>query len=167
MAYMGNAVECLVKGAIAGAVDVWLMDRFTWAFYRNEDAEAYRQEKKAQVGGRYAPNAAGKHLTEALGVELPGKQQYIVGRSIHYIMGMVPGALYALKRHHADRLGAWRGPLYGFGLFITFDEVIVPLLGYASGPTAYPWQAHIRGFVAHLILGATTDTVLTLLEENT
>jgi hypothetical protein len=163
--YMRNVSRCLVNGAIAGAIGVFLMDRFTWAFYRNEDPEAYRKEKKAQVAGRYAPNTAGKQLTEALGVELPGRKQYIVGRSIHYLMGMASGALYALTRHHADRLGTWRGPLYGFGLFITFDEGIVPLLDYASGPTAYPWQAHARGFVAHLILGATTDAVLNLLEE--
>jgi hypothetical protein len=165
MTAMGSVTNCLVKGAVAGAVGVWLMDRFTWAFYRNEDDEAYRQEKKAQKGGRYAPNAAGKHLTDTLGIELPDKEQYIVGRSVHYIMGIVPGAFYALWRHRVERLGFWRGPLYGFSLFISFDEVIVPALGYASGPAAYPWQAHARGFIAHLILGTTTDTVLNLLNE--
>jgi hypothetical protein len=50
-------------------------------------------------------------------------------------------------------------------LFITFDEGIIPMLGFASGPTAYPWQAHARGFIAHLILGTTTDMVLNLLDD--
>ena len=65
-----------------------------------------------------------------------------------------------------NRLGIWRGPLYGIGLFLAVDEIITPALGYASGPFAYPWQAHARGFFAHLILGTTTDIVLNLLGED-
>ncbi|MCC9169062.1 DUF1440 domain-containing protein [Pontibacter harenae] len=155
----------LIKGAIAGAVGVWLMDRFTWHWYGHEDTGALVQERVAQKGGRYAPNAAGKHLTDALNLALPQKRQYTVGRSVHYFMGMAPGVLYALGRYRMEGLGCLRGPLYGFGLFIVFDEVIVPALGYASGPFAYPWQAHARGFFAHLILGTATDTVIGLLDE--
>ena len=162
---MGRATRTLVKGAIAGAVGVWLMDRFTWYWYSHEDTQTLVQERAAQKGGRYAPNAAGKRLTDALNLDLPQRQQYIVGRSIHYFMGIAPGALYALGRHRMKGLGFWRGPLYGIGLFLSFDEVIVPALGFASGPFAYPWQAHARGFFAHLILGTTTDTVISLLNE--
>ena len=158
---------CLLKGAIAGGVGVWLMDRFTWYWYSHESTETLVKERAAQKGGRYAPNAAGKHLTDALGIELPQHQQYIVGRSIHYFMGIAPGALYALWRHRLKGLGFWRGPAYGFGLFITIDEIIVPAIGYASGPTAYPWQAHARGFFAHLILGTATDSIISLLKKAT
>ncbi len=42
----------------------------------------------------------------------------------------------------------------------TVPLVRLLLRGLASGPTAYPWQAHARGLVAHLVLGATTDAVL-------
>ncbi|GHA55518.1 hypothetical protein GCM10007389_03740 [Pontibacter akesuensis] len=150
---------------MAGAVGVWLMDRFTWYWYSHASTATLVQERTAQKGGRYAPNAAGKHLTDAMQINLTQKQQYKVGRSIHYLMGVAPGALYALGRHRLERFGFWRGPLYGIGLFIVFDEVVVPGLGYASGPFAYPWQAHARGFFAHLILGTTTDKVIDLLDE--
>ena len=143
---MAKVLSCLVKGAIAGGVGVWLMDRFTWFWYSHEAVETLTQERKAQKGGRYAPNAAGKSLTKALGVDLPQKQQYVVGRSVHYFMGIAPAAFYALWRHRMKKFGIWRGPLYGVGLFIAFDEIITPGLGYASGPFAYPWQAHARGF---------------------
>ena len=161
---MRSVKSLMIKGAIAGAVGVWLMDRFTWYWYSHESTENLVKERAAQKGGRYAPNAAGKLLTDALKITLPQKQQYIVGRSIHYFMGIAPGALYALARHRAKSLGLWRGPLYGSTLFISFDEIIAPALGFASGPMAYPWQAHARGFIAHLILGATTETVLNLLD---
>ena len=161
---MKSVVNSLAKGAIAGAVGVWLMDRFTWFWYSHESTKSLVQERTAQKGGRYAPNAAGKKLTDTLGLQLPQKQQYVVGRSIHYFMGIAPGALYALKRDRFRQLGLWRGPLYGLSLFISFDEVIVPALGFASRPAAYPWQAHARGFIAHLILGLTTDVVISLLD---
>lgn len=161
---MRTAINCIVKGAVAGAVGVWLMDRFTWYWYSHEDTDILVQERAAQKGGRYAPNAAGKRLTEALSIHLPQQKQYIIGRSVHYIMGIAPGALYALGRHRLRKYGFFRGPLFGFGLFILFDEIIVPGLGYASGPMAYPWQSHARGFFAHLILGTATDRVIHLLD---
>ena len=163
---MADKAGRLLKGAIAGGIGVWLMDRFTWYWYRHEDTPTLVQERMAQKGGRYAPNAAGKHLTDALGIHLPQNLQYVAGRSVHYIMGVAPAALYALWRHRMKRLGFWRGPLYGFGLFLAVDEIITPALGYASGPFAYPWQTHVRGFFAHLILGTTTDIVLNSLGED-
>ena len=160
-----SVIKCLLKGAIAGGIGVWLMDRFTWTWYSHESTDTLVKERAAQKGGRYAPNAAGKHLTDSLGIDLPQNQQYIVGRSIHYFMGIAPGACYALWRHRMKRLGPWRGPVYGFGLFIAFDEIIVPALGYASGPFAYPWQTHARGFFAHLILGTVTDLGIILMDK--
>ncbi|WP_017732310.1 DUF1440 domain-containing protein [Nafulsella turpanensis] len=161
---MATILSTLVKGAIAGGIGVWLMDRFTWTWYSHENTDTLVQERLAQKGGRYAPNAAGKKLTDSLDIELPQKQQYVAGRSIHYFMGIAPGALYAIWRHRMKELGFWRGPVYGVGLFIAFDEIITPALGFASGPLTYPWQAHARGFMAHLILGTTTEGVLHWLE---
>lgn len=50
------------------------------------------------------------------------------------------------------------------GLTVVNDEILAPVLGLASGLTHYPWQAHARGLVGHLVLGATTDTVLDVLD---
>lgn len=68
--------------------------------------------------------------------------------------------LYGALRDRAGWLGAGRGLLYGLGLFLVNDELLAPALGLASGPAQYPWQAHARGLVAHLVLGAATDAVL-------
>ncbi|MDP9382790.1 MAG: DUF1440 domain-containing protein, partial [Chloroflexota bacterium] len=61
-------------------------------------------------------------------------------------------------------IGAGRGLLYGAVLFLLNDEILAPVLGLASGPTAYPWQAHARGLISHVVLGAATDTVLDVLD---
>jgi uncharacterized membrane protein YagU involved in acid resistance len=84
---------------------------------------------------------------------------------MHYALGILPGALYGVLRHRVAGLGAGRGLLYGAGLFLVNDELLAPVLGLASGPTAYPWQAHARGLVSHVVLGAVTDTVLDVTEQ--
>lgn len=162
---MSIVLRNVLKGAVAGAAGVWVMDRLTWYMYRNEDARAYRKEKKAQVEGKYAAHVAASRMAAALDKELSSKELYAAGKGVHYMMGIVPGILYGAYRHKAKELGAWRGLLYGFGLFVVMDEVVAPLLGLASGPRAYPWQAHARGLAGHLALGVTTDATLKALEK--
>lgn len=41
-------------------------------------------------------------------------------------------------------------------MFLLNDEILAPVLGLASGPTAYPWQAHARGLVVVLVTGVTS-----------
>jgi hypothetical protein len=48
----GSIAADTVKGAIAGAVGVWMMDRVGWDMYLSEDPEAFQQEKEAQVKGK-------------------------------------------------------------------------------------------------------------------
>ena len=96
----GRPVLNLVKGAAAGAVAVWAMDRLGWALW---DREA-------------------------------------------------PGARRV------------RGLACGLGLFVAVDEGVVPALGLASGPAAYPWQAHARGLVTHRALGVVTHATLGALD---
>lgn len=162
---MTNTTSGLLKGAIAGAVGVWVMDKLTWYMYRNEDPKAHRKEKKAQVEGKYAAIAAASKIMDALNVKRSSKQEYVAGKGIHYMMGVLPGALYGAYRHRVKGVGAWKGLLYGAGLFLLVDELVAPMLGIVSGPRAYPWQAHARGLAGHLALGATTDASLKLINK--
>lgn len=161
----GGIIADMLKGAIAGAVGAWLMDRVTWAMYRGESPEAYRQEKEAQVKGMYASHVAAERAAAAVDVDLSSKQLDVAGQVVHYATGIVPGALYGALRNRFEVVGAGRGLLYGFGLFAVVDEGLVPVLGLSSGPAAYPWQAHTRGLVGHLVLGAVTDAVIEVLDQ--
>lgn len=162
---MTNEMKGLLKGAVAGAVGVWVMDRLTWYMYRNEDTKAFKQEKKAQVEGKYAAHAAASKMLDGLTKNMSDKQMYAAGKGVHYLMGILPGALYGAYRHKVKGVGAWGGMLYGLGLYLLVDELVAPLMGIASGPRAYPWQAHARGLAGHLALGATTDASLKLLNK--
>lgn len=159
-----NLFAEIVKGAIAGAAAVWVMDRITWYMYQHEDPLAYKQEKEAQIEGQYVADVAADKMINALGVQATDEQHYYTGRTVHYLLGMVPAALYAVLRHRAEEITFGRGLAFGLGLFIVMDEITAPLLGLSAGPRAYPWQAHVRGLVGHLAVGATTDAVLKIMD---
>jgi hypothetical protein len=159
----GNALDA-AKGAIAGAVGVWLMDQVTWGMYLREDPQALRREQEARVRGKDVAHVAAEKVAGAIGLERPSAQPHPAGLAVHYTLGVVPGALYAPLGRRVKTLGAGRGLLYGLGLTIVNDEILAPVFGLASGPTHYPWQAHARGLVGHLVLGAATDTVLDVLD---
>ncbi len=153
-----------VKGAIAGGAGVWVMDQVGWGMYLREDPQALEREKRARVGGKDVAHVAAGKLAAAVGRKLTPAQPHPVGIAVHYALGVVPGALYGLLRGRVAGIGAGRGLLYGAVLFLLNDEILAPVLGLASGPTAYPWQAHARGLISHVVLGAATDTVLDVLD---
>jgi hypothetical protein len=162
---MASVLREVVKGAIAGAASVWMMDRVIWYMYNHEDRDAYLQEKQAQKGGKYVAFVAANKMANAVGASMTDKQEFIAGKTVHYLLGIMPGALYGVLRHKIKGLDKGRGLLYGLGLFIVNDEIMAPLGGLASGPLAYPWQAHARGLAGHLTLGAATDATIRALDK--
>lgn len=99
-----------------------------------------------------------------MGKELSPPQPHPLGIMTHYSLGIGPGALYGALRHRMPALTMGRGTLFGFGLFLVQDEAINALTGLSGKPQDYPWQAHARGLVAHVIFGSVTDTALTVLD---
>ena len=160
----GKVIGDVVKGAAAGAVGVWLADRVGWFLYRREDPGTLRRERAARPEGKDPAHVAAGRLAGALGVAPSLPQPHPAGIAVHYALGIVPGALYGPLRRRIKGVGAGRGLLYGLGLFLVNDELLAPALGLAGGPAAYPWQAHARGLVAHLVLGAATDAALDALD---
>ena len=154
----GVAVDML-KGAVAGAAGVWVMDRLDWFLYGRESAETRQRTEDARPGGRDPAHVMAGMAADAVGVELASPKQNPAGLAVHYSLGILPGALYGALRSRVDYLGAGRGLLFGLGLFVVEDELANPLLGTAAPPGRYPWQAHARGLVAHLVYGLVTDVV--------
>lgn len=52
----------------------------------------------------------------------------------------------------------------GFGLFVFQDELINAAAGLSGNPKDYPWQAHARGLVAHLVYGLMTDVAFSAMK---
>ncbi len=160
----GAVLADMVKGAVAGAVGVWALDKVTWYMWDREDPAALQQEREARPGGMDPAHVMANRAAEAMGTELTPKQPHPAGIGVHYGLGIVPGAAYGVLRHRVPAVTAAGGMLYGLGLFLMQDEGLNPLLGTSGKPMEYPWQAHARGLVGHLVLGAVTHVTLELLD---
>ncbi|GGC66248.1 hypothetical protein GCM10011504_50260 [Siccirubricoccus deserti] len=162
----GGIAADMLLGAVAGAVGVWVMDRVDWFMFRHEDPEA-RWRTQAVRPGEMDPAhvMANKAAEAAIGAELSPPQPHPAGVAVHYAIGIGPGALYGALRERAPVVGTGRGLLYGLSLFLVHDELLNAATGLSADPRRYPWQAHARGLVAHLVYGAVTDAVLDLLHQ--
>lgn len=160
-----DVVGDMVKGAIAGAVGVWAMDKVTWWMWDREDPQALLREHAARPEGLDPAHVIANRAAVAMGSELTPKQPHPAGIGVHYGLGIMPGAAYGVLRHRVPAVGAAGGLLYGLALSLVEDEGLAPALGLAGKPTEYPWQAHARGVVGHLVLGAATHATLDLLDQ--
>ncbi|WP_216699005.1 DUF1440 domain-containing protein [Arthrobacter sp. Br18] len=150
----------MILGAAAGAAGVWAMDRVGGFLYNHEDPAALEREHQARAGGKDVAHAAIEKAADKTGIDLPTGEPNPAGITMHYALGILPGALHAVIRREAPFMKAGNGALYGFGLYVLNDEIVAPALGLASGPKEYPWQAHARGMVAHTVLGVVTESLL-------
>lgn len=179
-AHPDRAVADAVLGAVAGAVGVWAMDQVGWFMLRTESTPALVRDLQARPGKEVIAHDTAEQVrsirgnplsgaeaasatttaTQVSGVSAPDRKPGPAATAFHFGLGMLPGAVYAIARRPRPRLRTGYGALYGLGLFTIMDETAAPLTGIASEPSRYPWQAHARGLVAHLVLGITTEILL-------
>lgn len=155
----------MLTGVAAGAIGVWVMDQVDWYMYDHEDPEARRRTQEVRPGGGLDPaHVIANKVAGAVGAELSPRQPNPAGIAAHYWLGIGPAALYGALQDRIPAVGAGRGTLYGLGLFLVQDEFLNAAIGLSARPNQYPWQAHARGFVSHLVFGIVTDTVLRVLK---
>ncbi|MDQ3555986.1 MAG: DUF1440 domain-containing protein [Gemmatimonadota bacterium] len=160
----GDLITDLVKGAIAGAVGTWAMNRVANTMYEHEGTGAFLRDKAAQTGGEYATTVAARKAAGLADRELSHDEAQKGGLGIHWAIGIGFGMAHAALRDRVPGIGIGHGLVHGTILFLLVDEAAKPLLGLSGGPTEFPWQAHARGLAGHLVLGGVTDATLDLLD---
>jgi len=152
-------------GAAAGAFGVWALDRADW-FMWNHESEASRFRTTAvRPGGEPPAHVAASKIEQMFGLNPTPQQHELAAAVTHYGIGIAPAVLYALYRDKLPVKGPARGLLYGLGLFLLQDEALNSASGLAAKPQDYPWQAHARGLVAHLVYGVATELALNMMEK--
>jgi hypothetical protein len=161
---MDRLLSRAVAGAVAGAIGVFIMDRVDWFAYRHESDEARQQTVAARPGGLDPAHVAVNEIAAVAGHELSPQQPHSMGVATHYLIGIGPAAIYGTVRSQYPAITAGRGSLFGLGLFLLQDEGLNAMSGLSGKPDDYPWQAHGRGLLAHLVFGVVTESVLRLLD---
>ena len=126
----GSVGRDVVAGAIAGGAAVWLISKMDWSLGHSGRASAATTTSDAA-------HAAAAKAADAAGVRINDKQQRVVGRTVHYGVGIGIGALYGLLRGMAPSVTTGRGSLFGVATFILGDEIGAPALGLTKGPLEY------------------------------
>ena len=154
----------LIRGAIAGAAGVWALHEVDKYLVARESAATRDATVAARPEGMDAAHVLAARATKAVGVELEHPDDNNVGLAVKYAMGMVPAALLGALRDRMVWLTAGRGFAFGVTTWAIEDEWAPVRAGLAAAPTKYPWQAHGRGFIGHVVYGLTVDAVLRVLK---
>lgn len=155
----GGVALDLLRGAVAGSIATFALDRVDWFLYGQEPESSRRRTWAVRPDHKDPAHVIASRASGAFGSD-PLPQGHPAGLAVHYAIGIAPAALYGVLRHRVPVVGAGRGLAFGFAMFVLEDEVANPLLGVAAPPQEYPWQPHARGLVSHLVYGVVTDLVL-------
>ncbi len=154
----------LIRGALAGAAGVWALHEVDKYLVARESMATRQATKAVRPGGLDPAHVLAARATKAMGAELAHPEDNSVGLAVKYAMGIVPAAILGALRDRLGWLTAGRGFAFGVTTWAIEDEWATARVGAAASPNKYPWQAHGRGFVGHVVYGLTVDAVLRVLK---
>jgi hypothetical protein len=111
----------------------------------------------AQVGRRVYEEATGQPPPTDEMVER-------MSQRVHQGVGLTAGSLYGLLRGSSPVLDPKGGLTYGALMWLVGDELAVPMLGLAKGPTAYPARHHLHRLGAHVAYGVAMSMTTQILK---
>lgn len=149
----------IAEGLVGGAIATKVMDPITVFMYEHEDPAARRREDEVRAG-EHVYDVAARRIDGALGLGLSAEARRRFGWALHWGITLGAGVTYAWLRRRWPAARRLHGAAFGLGFEVLADQVLVTALGLAARPTAYPWQTHARGVVAHVAYGMTIETVL-------
>jgi putative membrane protein len=181
----GNVWKGLVAGLAAGLVASWTMNQFQAAWTRvaagfekphgaqsmqpsegpnpdelsgSEQAIAQSKSPEEKEDQDDATVKTAKAISEGVfGHKLTESEKKPAGAVVHYAFGTVTGGLYGAMAEVTPQVTAGAGIPFGAVFWLTADEVAVPLLGLAKGPTEYPVSTHAYSLASHLVYGLTAE----------
>lgn len=178
-----NVWKGLVAGLAGGLVASWTMNQFQAAWTRaaegfekphgaqsmqpsegpnpNETSgstEALNQSTAEKENQDDATVKTAQAISENIfGHELKENEKKPAGAAVHYAFGTATGGLYGAMAEVAPQVTAGAGLPFGVVFWVVADEVAVPLLGLAKGPTQYPISTHAYALASHLVYGLTAE----------
>src|SRR5690625_5496264 len=124
-----SVVRDLIKGGIAGAVAIWVMNGVTTFIYEREGDEVREREEEATGGESSLFKAAGQ-IDQVLRLELDDDQKERLGNALHWGLGIATGAIYGILRPRARWTGEGQGLGFGADYWLAIAEAVVPLHGF-------------------------------------
>ena len=168
-----NPLAGAAAGALGGLIGSWLMVRFNHLVGPNgateEDRrrpflhhrmEAQPNESDGTIADEPGSRAVASMVAEkATGQPLTEAQKDAAGPIVHYLFGAVAGALYGAAAEVKPETTAAFGLPFGASVWMSADEIGMPLLGVSDPPTELPLSRHASALGSHLVFGLTVEAV--------
>lgn len=196
MRRQGGILGDLIKGAIAGAVATWTLDRVADAIEgRGELGAAIHDFVTGEDGGDGAGRESGGHRRgRPRGARVsrgrPGAGRQPSGGNperspgspepsrttptkpsrtspLRWGFAIGAGALYGVVRPRVPLLSRSERMGFGSSFFVLIDEGLLSGLGFRAPPTAFPWNTETRGLAGHIVFGVVADATLSALDRLT
>jgi hypothetical protein len=157
----------IVAGAIGGLAGTLAMNYTQRLWTRGADGGAPQsaagphdaRDWQERTEGQNSNEIAAQMVARAtIGRPLSERELAIAAPTIHFSFGAAVGAMYGaylgtFARHRGS------GTALGSALWLTADEMAMPLLGLSRSTLQRPLEMHCQSFVAHLVWGVVTDRV--------
>lgn len=142
---------------LAGYASTLVMEQFSSWWYQRQDETSRRREEELREA--MPTTVLAEKVDRLLGLQLKPDAIESLGMWLHYAIGAT-GGLAALALRARGWKGIRAGLATGVAMSVAVDEGLNYLLGLAAPPGSWPWQAHARGFAAHLVYGATLGILI-------
>jgi hypothetical protein len=114
--------------------------------------------------GESSTAAVGRLAYQKVTGREPGAEtRQVLSYLVHWVISLAMSGLYGAVRGRSKGLDPKGGAVLGSGLWLLGDELAMPLLGVAKGPTAVPPAVHGHAWAAHLAYGTASAAATQLL----
>lgn len=166
-----SVLKQFAAGVVGGAVGTLAMDYYWKAAtaLSGQDPRSLTAEEApdtldemSAIGqqheeGEPSTVALGRKAHETItGDEPSSEEKKTLSHTVHWTYGSMMGGVYGVLRGPTGGADLSGGTAYGTALWAVGDELMVPLLGLAKGPTAFPMKQHVHRFGAHIAYGTAT-----------
>src|SRR4029079_14755858 len=87
-----------LRGAVAGAAATWLMDRLTTGMLQLQAPAVTAREEAAQRNGKSSVANLVDRCEAESALTVRAKRPPMIENAVHYLLGIVPGAIYGVVR---------------------------------------------------------------------
>ena len=118
------------------------------------DARDWQERHEGQNSNELASQTLAMTV---IGRRLTRDELSVAARVLHYGFGAVVGGVYGMWVERRHRVRRRTGLALGTTLWLTADEIAMPLLGLSQPTTRRPFEMHLQSLVAHLVYGMTAE----------
>jgi hypothetical protein len=170
-----KAVLGAAAGMAGGLLGSWMMVRFNHLVGGVEASQSEAPKEHFRLAaspndtdGTISDEPASIQSAAIVGEKLSGRplsleEKRLGGQAFHYAFGAIAGALYGFAAERNREVTSGFGLPFGATVWLTADEIGLPLAGLAAPPTSYPPSRHAAALGTHLVFGATVEAVRRIL----